>query len=219
MSDQTVSVDRRRAALIVVDVQPDFMEGGALAAERGSEVVPGIRELMNEGPFRQIVATQDWHPAGHVSFASSHPDHKPFDRIELYGHEQVLWPDHCVQDSPGAQLHPEVPWRHASVVIRKGEDPAVDSYSGFLNNWNPDGERPPTGLAGYLRERGIDTVFCCGLARDFCVRWTAEDAAAAGFRTYCLWDLTRPVDSRTDDEVRQALERAGVTVAESTSLV
>ncbi|HKJ94433.1 MAG TPA: bifunctional nicotinamidase/pyrazinamidase [Gammaproteobacteria bacterium] len=213
-----VAVDRDSSALIVVDMQPDFMEGGALATDGGSAVIEPIARLMDSGQFRHVAATQDWHPAGHVSFASAHPGRKPFDVIDLYGHDQVLWPDHCVQGGAGAELHPDLPWTRANVIIRKGEDPEVDSYSGFLNNWNRDGERPPTGLAGYLRERGITGVFLCGLARDFCVKWTAEDAVNAGFETTVLWDLTRPVSHDCDDDVRSALEDAGVHVVESTDL-
>ena len=208
---------RERSALIVVDVQPDFMEGGALAAEHGSEVVKPIAGLMDSEEYGLVVATQDWHPAGHISFASSHDGAEPFQTIELYGHEQVLWPDHCVQGSEGAALHQGLPLERVSAIIRKGDNPAVDSYSGFRNNWNADGERPPTGLAGYLRERGITEVQVCGLARDFCVKWTAEDAAAEGFRTIVLWDLTRPVDSGSDSRVADELRQAGVEIRESST--
>lgn len=218
-AQQPIPVDRRRGALLVVDMQPDFMEGGALATLGGSEVVEPIATLMRDGLFALIVGTQDWHPAGHVSFASSHDGRNPFEVIDLYGHEQVLWPDHCVQGSRGAELHEGLPWALASAIIRKGEDPAVDSYSGFRNNFDAEGERPPTGLAGYLRERAVEDVFVCGLARDFCVKWTAEDAAAAGFDTYVLWDLTRPVDPANDDAVRADLDRAGATVTDSSALV
>ena len=206
MSDATP-----RTALLVVDMQPDFMEGGALATEDGSSIIPSVRALMLSGLYSDIVATQDWHPPGHVSFANSH-DAEPFSVIELYGHDQVLWPDHCVQTTPGAELHADLPWEMASVIIRKGEDPWVDSYSGFLNNWNSEGQRPATGLAGWLRDRGITAVDCCGLARDYCVKWTALDAAAAGFETGFLWDLTRPVDSHGDPDVRTDLDQAGVRV-------
>ncbi|WP_018718942.1 nicotinamidase [Arhodomonas aquaeolei] len=217
-AQQPVRVDRERSALIVVDMQPDFMEGGALATKGGSEILDGVATIMRDSDFGQIAATQDWHPAGHISFASSHEGRQPFDIIELYGHEQVLWPDHCVQGTAGAALHDGLPWERASVIVRKGEDPAVDSYSGFRNNVDAQGERPPTGLAGYLRERGVTDVFVCGLARDFCVKWTAEDAVAMGFNTYLLWDLTRPVDPANDDGVRQALADAGVNVTDSSAL-
>ncbi|WP_440995481.1 nicotinamidase [Arhodomonas sp. SL1] len=217
-AQQPVRVDRRRSALVVVDMQPDFMEGGALATVGGSEIVPAVAELMASGRFGQIAATQDWHPPGHISFASSHSGREPFEVIELYGHDQVLWPDHCVQGSAGAELHRDLPWEQAAVIVRKGEEPAVDSYSGFRNNFDADGERPPTGLGGYLRERGVETVFLCGLARDYCVKWTAEDAAAAAFETVFLWDLTRPVDPSGDDSVREALAAAGVRVTDSDAL-
>jgi nicotinamidase/pyrazinamidase len=214
-----VSYDRDSTALIVVDLQPDFMPGGALAVEEGDALVAPIRALVRSGRFGLHVATQDWHPEGHVSFAGSHDGRRPMDVIELYGHDQVLWPDHCVQGTPGAALHPDMDWRPIEAVIRKGTDPASDSYSGFRNNWNPDGDRPATGLEGYLDDRGIDTVVVCGLARDYCVKWTAEDAAAAGYRTLFLWDLTRPVVPADDVRVRAELEAAGVEVVESGALV
>lgn len=202
-----------RTALIVVDMQPDFMEGGALATQDGSSIVPGIRELMLSGRYKHIIATQDWHPPGHISFATKH-DAEPFTVTDLYGHEQVLWPDHCVQTTPGAELHADLPWELACAIIRKGEDPYVDSYSGFFNNFNRNGDRPSTGLAGLLRDRGIDTVHCCGLARDYCVKWTAEDAVAAGFQATFLWNLTRPVDAMADNDVRTDLDQAGVAIIE-----
>jgi nicotinamidase/pyrazinamidase len=202
----------RDAALILVDIQPDFLPGGALPVPDGDAILAPVRRLLERDPFALYVATQDWHPPRHVSFASRHPGHEPLDVIELYGHPQMLWPDHCVQGTPGARLHEDVPWNLVSAIVRKGEDAETDSYSGFRNNWNRDGERPSTGLLGYLRERGVDTVFLCGLARDYCVKWSAEDAAAAGLRTVVLWDLTRPVDPSSDDVVRRDLERAGVEI-------
>jgi nicotinamidase/pyrazinamidase len=201
-----------RTALIVVDMQPDFMPGGALPVAEGDTLVEPVRDLLLSGRFDVAVATQDWHPPHHVSFASRHGGKRPFDVIDLYGHEQVLWPDHCVQGTGGAALHAGVPGDWLDAIVRKGNDPAVDSYSGFRNNWNRWGDRPPTGLGGYLRERGITHVLVCGLARDYCVKWTAEDAAEAGFRTQVLWDLTRPVDPASDGRVRQDLEGKGVEV-------
>lgn len=212
-------VDAETSALILVDIQPDFLPGGSLAVEGGDEILDGVARLMEEGPFRLQVATQDWHPEGHVSFASRHEGHDPMDVIELHGHDQTLWPDHCVQGTEGARLEPGLPWTHVEAVIRKGTSPESDSYSGFRNNWDPAGERPPTGLAGYLRERGIETVYLCGLARDVCVRWTAEDAADAGFATRILWDLTRSVDPSGDDELRDELEDAGVRMVDSEALL
>jgi nicotinamidase/pyrazinamidase len=202
------------AALLLVDVQPDFLPGGALAVAEGDAILAPLRALLDRDPFALYVATQDWHPRGHVSFASSHAGRRPFEVVALHGHEQTLWPDHCVQGTPGAALHPALPWERIAAVIRKGADPDVDSYSGFRNNWDAAGARPATGLAGYLRERGVDEVWLCGLARDYCVKWSAEDAAAAGFRTRFLWDLTRPVDPTSDARVRADLERAGVAIVE-----
>jgi len=209
--------DRVRSALIVVDLQPDFMPGGALPVAEGDLIVEPVRQLIEADRFALYVATQDWHPPAHVSFASSHAGRKPFDVIELYGHEQVLWPDHCLQGTSGAALATGVPWDRMAAVIRKGDDRAVDSYSGLRNNWNGAGERPATGLGGYLAERGIRDVFVCGLARDYCVKWTAEDAAQAGFAVRLLWDLTRPVDPSSNARVRRELEAAGVTVLEATT--
>lgn len=211
-------VDPARAALLVVDMQPDFMPGGALPVAGGDELIAPVAALMSGGPFRLVVATQDWHPRGHVSFASSHAGRAPFEVIDLYGHPQTLWPEHCVQGTPGAALHAGLPWDRAAAVVRKGMEPDTDSYSGFRNNWAPDGTRPPTGLAGYLRERGVRAVFCCGLARDVCAQWTAVDAAAAGFESFFLWDLTRAVDPEADGRVRAALESAGVRVVPSDRL-
>ena len=213
-----VTYDIETTALIVVDLQPDFMPGGALPVEEGDEIVEPIRRLVESGDFGVCVATQDWHPEGHVSFASSHQGREPGDVIELHGHDQTLWPDHCVQGTDGAELHDGMDWTPIEAIVRKGTDPESDSYSGFRNNWNPAGERPPTGLEGYLRERGIETVVLCGLARDVCVKWTAEDAADAGFRAIYLWDLTRAVDPGADEDVRADLEEAGVEVIESGEL-
>jgi nicotinamidase/pyrazinamidase len=202
-----------RAALIVVDLQPDFMPGGALPVAGGDRVVEPIARLVRSGGFGLVVATQDWHPPGHASFASAHPGKQPFDVIMLHGHEQVLWPDHCVQGTAGAALHQGLPLDRVDAIIRKGTDPGVDSYSGLRNNWDARGERPPTGLAGYLRERGVTDVTVCGLARDYCVKWTAEDAADAGFRVRFLWELTRSVDPAGDDRVRADLVTHGVSIA------
>jgi nicotinamidase/pyrazinamidase len=201
-----------RTALIVVDLQPDFMPGGALPVAEGDRVVAPIRDLLLSGRFDVVVATQDWHPRHHASFASAHPGKRPFDVVSLHGHDQVLWPDHCVQATPGAALHEGMPHEWIDAIIRKGTEPTVDSYSGFRNNWNAIGERPATGLGGLLKERGITHVLVCGLARDYCVKWTAEDSAAAGFRTRFLWDLTRPVDPGSDARVREELGKAGVEI-------
>jgi nicotinamidase/pyrazinamidase len=207
-----------RSVLLLVDIQPDFLPGGALAVAEGDRILQPVRGLMEKGQFGLCVATQDWHPAGHVSFASSHAGANPFEEIDLYGHPQTLWPDHCVQGSEGGALQQGLPWERVAAIVRKGMDPEVDSYSGFRNNWDRSGERPPTGLAGYLRERGIERCFICGLARDVCVKLTAEDSAAAGFETYLLWDLTRPVEPESDEAVRASLRDQGVKVIESAEL-
>ncbi|RLK50226.1 nicotinamidase/pyrazinamidase [Alkalispirillum mobile] len=218
MTQPSVTVDPDKAALLVVDMQPDFMPGGPLAAPEGDALVRPVSELMASGLFRHIVATQDWHPADHVSFASQQPGRKPFESIELYGQPQVLWPDHCVQGTPGAALHPDLDWRHATLILRKATDPGVDSYSAFRSNHGPDGSRPPTGLTGYLRDHGVTQVFLCGLARDYCVKWSAEDGAAEGFDCHFLWDLTRAVDPAADESVRADLSTAGVSLIESRQL-
>ncbi len=207
--------DRQRSALLVVDVQPDFMPGGALPVPDGDKVIGGIEKLLSEERFGLVVAVQDWHPRGHISFASSHPGRKPMDVIEVNGHEQVLWPDHCVQASAGAQLHSGIPWQHAAVIIRKGMAPTVDSYSAFRSNWDEFGNRPPSGLAGYLKEHRVERIFICGLARDFCVKWSAEDASQAGFRVAVLWDLTRPVNPSSDEAVRRELSARKVEIVTS----
>jgi nicotinamidase/pyrazinamidase len=210
--------ERDRAALLVVDVQPDFLPGGPLGIAGGDAILDGIAALMRSTRFRLQVATQDWHPPGHVSFASTHDGRTPMEVIDLYGHEQTLWPDHCVQGTPGAALREGLPWERLAAIIRKGTDPSSDSYSAFRNNWDEAGERPTTGLAGYLRERGVEKVFICGLARDFCVRWSARDAAQEGFHVTVLWDLSRPVDAASDAEVREELEGLGVRIISSEDL-
>ncbi len=213
-----MTIDRKRSALVLVDIQPDFMPGGGLPVTDGHRILDGVRKLMDSDAFGLQVATQDWHPPDHVSFAANHPGKEPLEVISLHGHDQVLWPLHCVQGTEGAELHPELPWGQVSVIIRKGDDPRTDSYSGFRNNWNPDGLRPGTGLAGYLRERKVSDLYVCGLARDYCVKWTAEDAAAEGFRTRVIWDLTRSVDPSGDDDLRKTLASAGVELVESSEL-
>jgi len=199
-------------ALIVVDVQNDFLPGGALAVPHGDEIIAPLRELMESGVFDLIVATQDWHPHRHISFASSHPDHHPMDTIKLYGHPQTLWPDHCVQGSAGAALQRDLPWHRAAAIIRKATDPVVDSYSAFRNNWNARRKRPPTGLTGYLKNHGVREVFICGLARDYCVRWSAEDAVRDGFRTSVIWGLCRSIDPSHDAQLRRSLTARGVKI-------
>ena len=175
-------------ALLIVDVQNDFCPGGALEVPEGDEVVPVINNII--GAFDHVLQTQDWHPAGHQSFASSHPQHDPYDVIEVGYGEQVLWPDHCVEGTDGAAFHPDLDTTHTELVLRKGFRPEIDSYSAFFEN---DGETR-TGLAGYLRERGIDTLYVCGLATDFCVKWSAVDGRAEGFDVFVVEEATRGID-------------------------
>ena len=207
-----MTLEKERSALLVVDVQQDFLPGGALPVGGGDEIVPPIADLMEADLFELVVAIQDWHPPRHVSFASSHPGRIAFEKIELYGHEQILWPDHCVQGAPGASLHPGIPLARAAAIIRKATNAAIDSYSAFRNNWDPRGNRPSTGLAGYLKDRGAEEIFICGLARDFCVRWTAEDALQEGFRVNVIWDLCRSIEPHGDDLLRRELSGHGVRI-------
>ena len=206
-------IDRSSDALLVVDLQHDFLPGGALAVQGGEEVVAPIARLAPA--FETVIATQDFHPEGHVSFASAHPGKKPYEAIALPFGTQELWPDHCVQGGHGAQLHPGLPDRAVTLVLRKGTRRDADSYSAFRENVGRDGKRSTTGLAAWLDARGQRRVFLCGLARDFCVKWSALDAAAAGFETYLLDDLTRAVFPAQRAEVDAALASAGVKVLEA----
>ena len=213
-----IQLGGKHSALLVVDMQPDFMPGGALAVQGGDKIVAPIGRLMTSEMFEVIVATQDWHPRNHVSFASNNPGRKPFETIELYGYPQTLWPDHCVQGTRGAELHQALPLEKVSAIIRKATDAATDSYSGLRNNWNPAGERLPTGLGGYLKSRGVEDVFVCGLARDYCVAWSAEDAFDAGFRVTVIWDLCRSIDSVSDAKLRLSLEGRGIKIVSAEQL-
>ena len=212
MKRSAITFDKERSALLAVDLQSDFLPGGGLPVPGGDEIVSPIADLMEADLFELIVATQDWHPRDHVSFASNHPGRKAFDRIELYGHEQTLWPDHCVQGTSGANLHPAIPWARAAAIIRKAMNAAIDSYSALRNNWDPQGNRPPTGLAGYLKDRGVEDIFICGLARDFCVKWTAEDAVQEGFQVNVIWDLCRSMNPQCDDLIRRELSAVGAQI-------
>lgn len=209
-------IDRARDALIVVDLQHDFLPGGALAVAGGDAVVAPIAALAPA--FATVVATQDWHPAGHVSFASAHPGRSPYQTIALPQGPQELWPDHCVAGSRGAALHPGLPDAAVTLVLRKGTRREVDSYSAFRENAGSDGGRPTTGLGAWLEARGLERVFVCGLARDFCVRATAVDAAAEGFEVVVLDDLTRAVFPERRVEVDALLAGAGVRLAAAAAL-
>ncbi len=195
-------------ALIVIDVQNDFCPGGALAVSGGDEILPAVNELIAD--FERVILTQDWHPAGHSSFASSHAGKNPFEMIEMPYGEQVLWPDHCIQGSSGAEFHPALEWTKAELVVRKGFRASIDSYSAFFEN----DHTTPTGLGGYLQERGISNVTLCGLATDYCVAFSALDAVKLGLTATVNLDACRGID--LDGSVATMIQRmkdAGVKIA------
>jgi nicotinamidase/pyrazinamidase len=195
-------------ALIVIDVQNDFCPGGALAVADGDAIVAGINALMGE--FGAVVLTQDWHPAGHSSFASAHPGVAPFASIDMPYGPQTLWPDHCVQGTPGAAFHPALATDRADLIIRKGFRPGIDSYSAFFEN----DRATPTGLEGYLRTRGLTRLTFVGLATDYCVAWSALDAARLGFAATVRMDLCRAIDlGGSLDAALAAMRAAGVALA------
>ncbi len=197
-------------ALLVVDVQNDFCPGGALAVAGGDAVVPLVNAL--GAVFQHVLLTQDWHPPGHQSFASSHPGRQPFETIEAPYGPQTLWPDHCVQGTAGAAFHAGLELPQAELVIRKGFRREIDSYSAFFEN----DHATPTGLAGYLRERGLSRLFVCGLATDFCVGFSAIDAAAAGFEVTVIEDACRAIDLEGSlAAARASMTRSGVTFTTS----
>lgn len=201
-------------ALLIVDVQNDFMPGGALGVSEGNLIVPIINQLQKK--FQHVIATQDFHPRDHGSFAEQHPGRNPGELIELAGLPQVLWPVHCVQGSHGADFHAELEKDYWEKIFQKGKNPEVDSYSGFFDN----ARRGDTGLAEYLQENQIDTVFVCGLALDYCVKFTALDARSLGFETYLIEDATRAVNlTPSDGELAvQEMKDKGILVTSSKSL-
>jgi nicotinamidase/pyrazinamidase len=197
--------------LIVIDVQNDFCPGGQLAVAGGDSVIEPIHRIAPL--FQHITLTQDWHPAGHSSFASAHPGKKPFEQIELSYGTQTLWPDHCVQGSMGAEFHPALQQPQAELILRKGFRPQIDSYSAFFEN----DRVTPTGLAGYLRERNLTRVFLAGLAYDFCVGYSALDARRLGLPTVVIRDACRAIDlNGSVAAIETAFAKAGVTMIEST---
>ncbi len=197
--------DSHENVLVVVDVQNDFCPGGALAVPGGHEVVSPINSLARK--FARVVLTQDWHPPGHISFASTHPGHQPFEEIRLGYGAQRLWPDHCLHESPGAALHPDLDIPHCSLVVRKGWHIAIDSYSVFVEN----DRSTPTGLAGYLKEVGVQRVWLAGLATDYCVRYSALDAVRLGFAAFVVEDACRAITRGADYAAAiQEMVQAGV---------
>ena len=201
-------------ALIIVDLQNDFLPGGALAVTHGDEVVPIINNLQIR--FDLVIATQDWHPANHQSFAANHPGKKPGDRIELHGLPQILWPVHCVQNTPGASLAAALERKLISEFFHKGTDPEIDSYSGFFDN----GHRRSTGLGEYLKSRNVSQVFVAGLATDYCVKFTALDAMKLGFGTRLIEDACRGVNLNAADSAKaiEEMRSAGVQIVQSNQI-
>ncbi len=193
-------------ALIIVDAQYDFMPGGALAVSEGDEIIPVINKMIPQVDL--VVATQDWHPADHLSFASQHKGRQPFDIIKLKGQDQVLWPDHCIQGSRGAEIHEEIDQHAIEAVFRKGMDREIDSYSGFYDN---NHERT-TGLAGYLREKGAKELYFCGLAADVCVFYSLKDSLDEGFYTILVKNGTRAINDDAFTEQLQVLEHKGLNI-------
>ncbi|HEY9487935.1 MAG TPA: bifunctional nicotinamidase/pyrazinamidase [Chryseosolibacter sp.] len=200
-------------ALIIIDIQNDFVTGGKLEVSNGEQVVPLVNELSHH--FDLVVATQDWHPQTHKSFASNHPEKKPFEIIALDGLEQVLWPDHCVQGSRGAAFHPQLEMNRVEAIFRKGMDPKIDSYSGFYDN----GRRKATGLAGYLRERNVQSVYVCGLAGDYCVYYTAKDSLQGGFETILIEDATRAINKDGFEKAKAEIRALGGDVVNSSNII
>lgn len=190
--------------LIIIDLQNDFMPGGSLAVPQGDSIVPIINQLIPK--FDLIVATQDWHPQNHKNFASNHPGKKPFEKMMLHGVEQILWPDHCVQGTFGAEFYPSFETRPVAAVFRKAMDPEIDSYSGFYDN---DHKRN-IGLAGYLHAKGAKELYFCGLCADICVYFSIKDALQEGFKCYLIEDATRPLNENSFKKIKPELLHKGV---------
>jgi len=188
-----MQIDPTTDILGLIDIQPTFMPGGELPVAEGEAIVPVVNRLLRR--FEHAFATQDWHPATHASFASAHPDRAPYDTIEMPYGTQVLWPDHGIAGSPNAAIHPAIDQARIEVIVRKGFRPMLDSYSAFFEN----DRRTPTGLDGWLRRRGFSRLFLCGLATDFCVAWSAEDAARLGFQVFIIQDACRGIGLPTSD--------------------
>ncbi|MCP9199405.1 bifunctional nicotinamidase/pyrazinamidase [Gramella sp. GC03-9] len=198
--------------LIVIDVQNDFMPGGALAVPSGDEIVPVINDLMHR--FDLVIATQDWHPSGHSSFATSHEDASEFEVIKLDGLDQVMWPDHCVQGSRGAEFHKDLKTENFEAIFRKGTNPKIDSYSGFYDN----AHLKSTGLAGFLKEKNAEELYFTGLAADYCVYFSMKDAIGEGFSSNLLEDATRPLKQDEFEKAKIDLLRRGGKIMKSKDL-
>lgn len=195
--------------LIIVDPQNDFMPGGSLAVPYGDEIIPVINKLQEK--FDLVIASQDWHPKGHASFASSHDGKKDFDTIDLNGTEQVMWPEHCVQNTDGAEFHKDLNTSRIEAIFRKGTNPEIDSYSAFYDNEH----LKSTGLAGFLKEKGAKNLFFCGLAAEICVHFTAKDAIKEGFKASVIEDATRALDSKDFEKAKAELKEMGGRIISS----
>lgn len=208
-------MNQKSSALIIVDVQNDFLPGGSLAVKEGDQIIPVINKLQEK--FDRVIVTQDFHPVDHKSFASNHPEKAVGELIELDGLEQMLWPDHCIQGSEGTEFHKDLSKEKWTKVFQKGMNPEVDSYSGFFDN----AKRGDTGLNEYLKDQGIDTLYITGLAQDFCVKFTALDAVSLGFKTFLISDATRAVNVSTQDgeNALEQMKEAGVKIIESKELL
>lgn len=200
-------------ALIIVDLQNDFLPGGALEVPLGDEIIPLVNKMQEE--FSLVIATQDWHPASHGSFASKHKNKQIFDKTTLGGVEQILWPDHCVQGSFGAELSSSLNTNKIEGFFRKGTDPGIDSYSAFFDN----GKKKSTGLTGYLKEKNITDVYLCGLAGDVCVAFSALDALEVNFNTFFIKDATRPIDKAGFYEMINKIKEKGGKVIDSSAII
>ena len=196
-------------ALVIVDVQNDFMPGGSLEVPHGNIIVPLVNRLQKY--FDLVVATQDWHPQNHKSFASNHSNKKPFDEINLHGIKQILWPDHCVQGSKGAEFHPDLGINKIEAIFRKGMNPEIDSYSGFYDN----NHQKSTGLSGYLKEKGISELYFCGLTSDICVYYTIKDSLKEGFSATLIEDASRPLNNNIFNSIKNELANNGVRIISS----
>lgn len=199
-------------ALLLIDIQNDFLPGGSLAVPEGDQIIPLVNALQSKFPL--VVATQDWHPQNHKSFASNHEGKQVFEQIELNGLPQVLWPDHCVQGSSGAALSAAVNWNKTETIFRKGTNPEIDSYSGFYDN----GHLKATGLAAYLKGRGVTAVYIAGLAADYCVCFTAKDALAEGFSTYVIENATRAISKEGFEKAKKDIREKGGHLVQSSEI-
>ena len=200
-------------ALLLIDIQNDFLPEGSLAVPHGDKIIPVVNKLQNY--FELIVATQDWHPQDHKSFASNHKDRRPFDVIDLNGLEQTLWPDHCVQGTAGADFPSQLSTNKVEVIFRKGTDPGIDSYGGFYDN----GHLKSTGLADYLRGKKVDEIYLTGLAGDICVYYSAMDSLHEGFKTYIIEDATSPLSAEEFKKTNKRFEEKGGRLIQSADIM